>query len=375
MSDFPHPLVSSDSHMIEPPTLWVERIDKPYRDRAPRTVRNYLGQEGEYFVVEGVKPWPVVRLFAPGIRGEDMPEYHKKTFDAAPASVWDPAARLKEQDVDGIKSEVMFTGFGLFLYGLKDASLRAASFRAYNDYVAEYCNHDPNRLVGVALITLDDIPAAVAELNRCARKGLRGAMIWSRAPEDRPYQDPYYDPFWAAASELGTILTMHIATGAQGFGIDPAAWLVSFTTLHIEIQRSLTELILYGVFERFPKLRVVSAENDCGWVPHLMHRMDHVYEEFRYVAQEMRGVSLSMPPSEYFKRNVRVTFQHEKEEVKFARQFFGSDALMWGSDYPHADGTWPNSRKILAGAFSDLPSGDAAKLVGGNVAALYSINL
>ena len=106
-----------------------------------------------------------------------------------------------------------------------------------------------------------------------------------------------------------------------------------------------------------------------------MHRMDHVYEEFRYVAQEMRGVSLSMPPSEYFKRNVRVTFQHEKEEVKFARQFFGSDALMWGSDYPHADGTWPNSRKILAGAFSDLPSGDAAKLVGGNVAALYSINL
>ena len=106
MVGFKHPLMSSDSHIVEPPTLWSDRIDRKYRDRAPRTVRDLDGKEGEYFVVEGVEPWPVVRLFAPGIKGEDMPEYHKKTFEAAPPSTWDPAARLKEQDADGVKSEI-----------------------------------------------------------------------------------------------------------------------------------------------------------------------------------------------------------------------------------------------------------------------------
>ena len=298
MADFSHLLVSSDSHMIEPPTLWTDRIEKKYRDRAPHTIMGYEGLEGEFFVVEGAQPWPVARLFAPGIKGEDMPEYQKNTFEAAPDSVWDPAARLKEQDVDGIGAEVMFTSFGLFLYGLQDSELRRACCQVYNDYVAEYCSHDPNRLIGVAMIVLDDMPAAVAEINRCAKMGLRGAMIWSRAPDDKSYMDRHYDPFWAAAGDLGIVLTMHIHTASQGFGVKRGAWLAPFTTLHVEIQHSLTELVFSGVFERFPKLRVVSAENDCGWMPHLMHRMDHNYKEFRHVAQEMKEVSLSMPPSE-----------------------------------------------------------------------------
>ena len=270
----------------------------------------------------------------------------------------------------------MFTSLGLFLYGLQDSELRRACFQVYNDYVAEYCSHDPNRLIGVAMIVLDDMPAAVAEINRCAKMGLRGAMIWSRAPDDESYMDRHYDPFWAAAEDLGMVLTMHIHTASQGFGLELSAWLVQNVTLHVEVQRSLTELVLSGVFERFPKLRVVSAENDCSWMPHLMHRMDHNYEEFRHVAEEMKGVSLSMPPSEYIKRNVGVTFQHEKEEVKYVRAFMGSDAyLMWGSDYPHADGTWPDSRKIVSEAFGDLPAEDAARLVGGNTARLYNIEL
>jgi len=376
MVSFAHPLVSSDSHIVEPPTLWSERIDRKYRDRAPHTVMGHNGKEGEYFVVEGGEPWPVVRLFAPGIKGEDMPEYHKQTFKAAPPSTWDPAARLKEQEVDGVKAEILFTSFGLFLYGLKDAELRRACFQVYNTYIADYCSYDRNRLVGVAMIVLDDIPAAVAELERCAKLGLRGGMIWSRAPDDKPYVDPHYNPFWAAAERLGMVLTMHIHTASQGFGIRPGHWLAEFTTLHVEIQHSLTELVLSGVFERFPKLKVVSAENDCGWMPHLMHRLDHNYDAFRHVAQEMTGTALSMPPSAYIKRNVGVTFQHETEEVKFVRKFMGEGAyLMWGSDYPHTDGTWPKSRQILGEAFKDLPPADVAAIVGGNAARLYDLKL
>ena len=167
-------IISADSHMIEPPKLWVERLDKKYRDRAPHMVRDYEGKEGEWFV-GGYIAIPATDMFATGIAGAGIPEFFKKSFDAAPASVWDPAERLKEQDVDGIKGEVLFTSFGLYLYALDDAEFRRACFRVYNDYVAEYSSHDRNRLVGVGMVDIEDIPAAVAELKHCADKGLRGS--------------------------------------------------------------------------------------------------------------------------------------------------------------------------------------------------------
>ena len=115
---------------------------------------------------------------------------NKKGFAAAPASVWDPAERLKEQDRDGVAAEVLYTTFGMMLYGLDDAGLRGACFRAYNDFVAEYCSYNTDRLVGVGLVTLEDIDAGVAELKRCADKGLRGAMIWASPPDEQTLWPP-----------------------------------------------------------------------------------------------------------------------------------------------------------------------------------------
>jgi predicted TIM-barrel fold metal-dependent hydrolase len=259
----------------------------------------------------------------------------------------------------------------MILYGLNDAGLRAACFKSYNDFVAEYCTYNPDRLVGMGLITLEDISAGVAELKRCADKGLRGAMIWASPPDDSPYGHADYDPFWAAAQDLQMPLSLHILTGRGGTGFDLNRVLTSYMSLPAEIQRTLATMIFGGVFERFPKLQIVSAENDVSWIPHFMYRLDHAYDRFRH----FEGVNLSMLPSEYLKRNVVATFQFEKATADFTRQLFGAESIMWSSDYPHTDSTWPKSQEFITDAFKGMPEGDIQKIVSDNAARIYRIQV
>src|SRR2546425_1172581 len=180
-------LISADSHFVEPPTMWAERMDKKFRDRAPRTVTGLSGREGEWFVCENITPMPVAGFFGAGVPSQDLPEHNKKGFDQAPKSVWDPAYRIVDQDRDGVQAEVIYTSMGMPLFGLDDADLRLACFRAFNEWAAEYCRYDLKRLIPLGLITLEDIPSAVAELQRIAKQGMRGAMIWAELPDERLY--------------------------------------------------------------------------------------------------------------------------------------------------------------------------------------------
>ena len=157
-------IISADSHFVEPPSIWAERIDKKFKDRAPHTVRGLNGKEGEFFVCGQINPLPVAAFFGAGVKSADLPEHNKKGFDAAPASVWDPAARIKDQDLDGVRAEVIYTSMGMPLYGLDDVELRVACFRAFNDWATEYCSYDLKRLMPLGLITLEDIGAGIAEL-------------------------------------------------------------------------------------------------------------------------------------------------------------------------------------------------------------------
>ncbi|NOT53088.1 MAG: amidohydrolase family protein, partial [Deltaproteobacteria bacterium] len=234
-------IISADSHFVEPPTMWAERVDKQFRDRAPHTVRNVQGREGEFFVCENISPVPVTGFFAAGVPSADLPTYIKKGFEAAPASVWDPAARIKDQDLDGVQAEVIYTSMGMPLYGLDDTALRVACFRAYNDWAVEYCSYNPKRLLPLGLVTLEDIPTGVQELQRIANKGMRGAMIWAEPPGDRPYSHPDYDPFWAAAQDLNMPLSLHILTGRKGTGVDffKDNLALQVSTLHHEVERTL----------------------------------------------------------------------------------------------------------------------------------------
>jgi predicted TIM-barrel fold metal-dependent hydrolase len=381
-------VISADSHAMEPADLWTSRLDAKLRDKAPRVVET---SKGHLFSAPGVRPFPVAGGFGIGKSGDDLKQHLKKGYEAARPSGWDPVERLKDQDVDGVSAEVIYTTLGMSLFGLDDTELQQACFRAYNDWVNEYASHDRKRLYPIALISLEDPAAGARELERCAKLGLRGAMIWGSPPREKPYFSPDYDPFWAAAQELGMPLSLHVVTGkrentakARSDGqpqrsmLDPgddsrgpAPFLLNAMGAVHSVQKSLQQMIFGGVLDRFPALKVVSAENDSGWVAHFMYRLDHVYEKFGVMWDK---VGLKLKPSEYVRRNVWVTFQDDMIGPMTWR-YFGADNYMWASDFPHADSTWPNSLKVIAKDFEGIPDDVTRKMTCDNAAKLYRMDL
>jgi len=365
-----HRIISADSHFVEPPSMWAERVDKKFRDRAPHTVRGLNGRDGEFFVCENISPVPVAGFFGAGVPSEALAEHMKKSMEAAPASVWDPAARIKDQDRDGVQAEVIYTSMGMPLYGLDDVALRVACFRAYNDWAVEYCSHDPKRLLPLGLITLEDIGAGVQELQRIAKKGMRGAMIWAEPPAELPYNHTDYDPFWTAAQDLNMPLSLHILTGRKGMGVDffKGNLALQVSTLHHEVERSIAVFVLGGVLERFPKLTIVSAENDVAWMPYFMWRMDFAQDR----VGSMSSKKLSLKPSEYVKRQIYASFINEPIFLDGLHRY-AADNAMWSSDYPHTAAIWPKSQEFIKETFSGLSEADRRKIVHDTAARVYKI--
>jgi predicted TIM-barrel fold metal-dependent hydrolase len=369
-------LISADSHFVEPPKMWAERLDQKFRDRAPRAVK-LEGKPGEYLVCDDMAPTPVAAFFSAGVPPQEMAEFMKRGFDEAPKAVHDPAERLKDQDRDNVSAEVIYTSMGMPLFGLEDAELRAACFRAFNDWATDYCQYDLKRLVPLGLITLEDIPAAVAELERIKRRGMAGAMIWGEAPTDHPYSHPDYDPFWAAAQDLEMSLSLHILTGAKGTAghaskvLNPNMKGVEFMTGVISmihpIERSLTALIIGGVLERYPRLKIVSAENDVAWIPFFLYRID------KYAARGISTVKLPMKPSDYVKRQVYATFINDPVFMNLL-EFYPADNIMWSSDYPHGQATFPRSQDYVSEHLSKVAEPDRRKIVRDTAAKLYNLN-
>jgi hypothetical protein len=172
-------LVSADSHVNEPAELWVERIDRKFRDRAPRIVDNIPGRPpGSYLVLEDIPPVHVSQGLGAGKTAEELPKFFQtSTYRDARRGGWDPAERLKDMELDGVEGEVPYTTLGFRQFWLKDAELQCACFRVYNGWLAEYCAYAPRQLTGLALISLYDIDEAVKELRLCRKQGLKGAMI------------------------------------------------------------------------------------------------------------------------------------------------------------------------------------------------------
>ena len=371
-------VISADSHVMEPADLWTERMDARFRDQAPRVVKNE--EKGGYlFQALGVRPFPVAGGFGIGKSGKELKEHLKKGYEAARPSGWDPAERLKDQDIDGVSAEVIYTTLGMPLFGLEDHALQRECFRVYNDWVAEFGAYNRHRLFPIGLIPLDDIDEGVRELTRCAKLGLRGAMIWGAPPIERPYHLEIYDPFWAAAQELSMPLSLHVITGAnQGKSERGPIKLSgsfkflmgSMSPVH-EVQRTLSSLIFGGVFDRFPRLKIVSAENDSGWVAHFMYRLDHFFEKFGQMSDKP---TLAMVPSEYVRRNIWVTFQDDLIGP-MTYSYFGEDNYMWASDFPHTDSTWPNSLKVIEKDFQGVPDPVKRKIVFDNAMKLYGMEL
>jgi predicted TIM-barrel fold metal-dependent hydrolase len=319
----------------------------------------------------------------PAVAARNSKSISKKVASRRPGpSGWDPVERIKDQDVDGVAAEVLYTTFAMPLFRLPDADLQRACFKVYNDWVAEFRTHNPRRFHPIGLISLEDLDAGVKELERCVKLGLKGAQIWGGAPADRPFWTEEYDPLWTVAQDARIPISLQLGTG-KGTGVSDQAKISrtgkrppfmtrNYVNAIQEVQRSFTDtdIILGGVLERFPKLILVSAENDSGWFPHYIYRLDHAYDKFNDMSDE----PLPLKPSVYIRRQVMVTFQDDPIGP-MTSHFFGEDNYMWASDFPHSDSTWPNSRKVIEREFSGVPDQTRDKIVYRNAAKLYGITL
>jgi predicted TIM-barrel fold metal-dependent hydrolase len=378
-------LISADSHVVEPADLWVERLDRVFHDRAPRVVPNEK-RPGVSLIALGILPFPIASLWAIGKSGTELARHMAEGHKEVRRSGFDPVERMKDQEIDGVEAEVIYPSLAMPLFGLTDAPLQEACFWIYNDWLAEYCSYNPKRLIGIGLIPLFDIAGGIRELERCRKLGLRGAMIWGAAPRERPYGSPDYDPFWQAASDLSMPLSLHVLTAGELKGptnkltgdilrSGPAAATTrqvgGYIFMTVDVQFTLVSLVLNRVLERFPRLKIVSAENDTGWLPHFMYRMDHAYKKYWSVAG-MR--QFEMKPSDFLRRQVLATFQDDPIGPA-TYEYFGADNYMWASDFPHSDSTWPNSKEVVRTGFARVPDEITRKMVFGNAAGLYGISL
>lgn len=371
-------IISSDSHVIELPDLWTSRIDSRFKDQAP-----YMRREGEndqWYVEGDVKVGAMGVISQAGTRFESPEEitFEGKFDDVRPGG-YDPDEAIKDMEVDGVQAQVLYPSQGLFLYRVENSALLSAICRAYNDWLAEFCAPYPDRLKGIAMLNLDDVQDGIKEMERASKIGLAGAMISVYPLPDRQYDGSEYEPFWAAAQEMDFTVALHTATMRLAQGLPrPAttstqsrAQTATFSvTIDYWVRSSLADIIFSGVLERYPSLKVVVAEFELGWIPHFLRMMDFIYKE-RYQQATYRFKN-GMTPSDLFHRNVYVSFQEDILGIEM-RHHIGVDNLMWGSDYPHVESTWPRSQQVLEEILKGVPEDEKAKISGANAASLYHI--
>ncbi|HXK29956.1 MAG TPA: amidohydrolase family protein [Candidatus Binatia bacterium] len=364
-------VISSDSHVIEVPNLWEKGLPPSLRDRAPKA---YFDEKRDAWMFGSpeVQAQAVGGLFMAGQRPDQLESFRRAGFSVARPGGWDPIERIKDMKTDGVSAEVLYPSLGLGLYCVEDAALQEALFQAYNDWVIDYCAKVPDRLYAIALLSMFDVDHAIAELERCKKRGIVGTMIWQVPHPKLPFSDSHYERFWAASQDLELPVHLHILTGFGGSMKRQTSHGVSRFRIGVnqtrEIEDALFEIIFTGVLERYPKLKVVSVENEIGWIPFWLGQCDKAFKRHRHSEKLL----IDKLPSEYFYRQVYATFFNDHVGGKLF-SWWGTDNCMWSNDYPHQNSTWPNSREVINRDMGHLPAADRDKLLNANVRKLYSL--
>jgi len=371
-------LISADSHIVEPPDLYASRIDRTFRDRAPRMERlkTPSGREFDAWFIDGQQAGTLGAVIQAGQRFEDPSQIDfLGTWEGVRLGAYDPHAMVKENEMDGVWGACLQPSQGLFWYRIPDGALLSAICRVYNDWIAEFCAPFPDRLKGIAMLNVDDVEEAADELERCAKLGLVGAFIPVSPLAERPYRHPIYDRLWWTAQDVGLPLLLHIGTPRGGIpGCEFTMNLGELTgagrsTTDYWVRYSLGAMIFAGVFDRYPRLKVGSVEHETAWVPHFLRQMDFTYRERPALARAWKS-RRAMLPSEYWQRNMFVEFMEDDCGIRL-RDVIGVDNMLWGNDFPHAESTWPKSQEFLDRIFAGTPDEDRRKITADNAARLF----
>jgi len=364
-------LISADDHIdlrYLPRDLWQTRVPAAARDRVPRVEDT---DQGPMWLC-GDNVWG-----AWGRGGHSALKWAlDRTGESEAARPTTPHLRLADLDRDGVDATVMYGPVAPLL--VPDPAVRQLCYAAYNDWLVEFCAAAPERLIGAGILPADDPTLATEELLRVARLGLRHVVLLAAAA-DPPLYHPSWEPFWAAAAESGVPIGMHLVVSAPQAhpGVSPlAASMTNGVQVPLQLLDPLVGLIFSGVLERHPDLRLVLAESGIAWLPYVLQRMDNEYRKYvevRDVWAQRGWKLLEGRPSEYFHRQVWATFQDDA--VGLAQlSVIGEDRVMWASDYPHPDSTWPNSRQIIAAQMEGLSEATRRAVTRDNARALYRLS-
>ena len=371
----PFKLVSADSHVAEPPDLWTTRLDRRFRDRAPHLVST---DSGDAFVIGEVHRGSGIGLLATKRKYADPDArfgFEGRWADV-PEGAYDPAVRSAELDREGMEAELLYTTHGLGLFGVKDHEFRDACMRAFNDWLAEHCSGAPKRLFGVAMITTEDIDHSVAELERCVEAGLRGAMVSIGQESGESYGDPRFEKFWSAAESLGVPISLHVAATETSWK-NTGSQFVDFACVFTPTMYAITSMIYSGLFDRHRRLKVLSVENDASWPLAVLERMDDRWVHDKLWAPatgHAANITSERTPSQIFHEHVACTFIRDRTAI-VNREIIGRENLMWGADFPHFDGAWPDCAARLERQFDGVPMQDQIAIGRNNVINFYDLPL
>ena len=364
-------IISSDDHVNPPPTIYAEQLPSEFAEQAPQVERRgdtdvllFEGQEQRFFSLSSCA----------GTDAEDI-ETLARTKEEGRKGGWDPKARLEDMDFDGVDAQVLFgsgDGGGIELR-TEHRPLRFAMMQVYNDWLAEFCRACPERLVGVAEIPVWDVALALAEARRAAELGLRGVLVPAipafadSPPGDKAYGDPSYEPLWAALAEMKLPVHFHLGTKPLTRGLN-ADLMATISVNKAMMGEPIASFIFSGALQRHPDLKIVSVESGIGWMAFLVPWMDATFLKHRHHTSS----PLSEKPSFYFHRQVFGTFIDDEVGVR-NRDVIGVDNIMWSSDYPHVNSSWPRSQQAIERHFAGVPEGEKRKMLCDNVAGLYEL--
>jgi predicted TIM-barrel fold metal-dependent hydrolase len=368
MHDFD--LISVDDHIIEPPGVWTDRIPQKYQDDCPQVVTDDKGTERWRYEGEDV-----ATMGLNAVAGKPNKDFalDPTSYDEMIQGCYDPLVRARDLLEDGVRGSVCFPTFPRFagqrFLTAKNKDLSDLCVRAYNDWMFdEWCSAAPGLYIPMIIGQLWDPELMAAEVRRNAARGARAVSFpESTAPFGQPsFHTTHWDPVWAAAVEAEVVICIHIGTSGRSLmPSDDASYSVAIALGPVNAQITFMDLLLSGIFQRFPDLKVVLSEGGIGWVPFALERVDRTWDKHRHWA----GLD-DTPPSERFKRNMWVCFIEEQAGIE-AREHIGVDKIMWECDYPHADTPWPHSQSAVSKQLSGVPKNEIDAMTHGNAEKLF----
>jgi predicted TIM-barrel fold metal-dependent hydrolase len=361
-----HSIISCDDHMdisVLPPDLWSARLPARLREAGPHARET---PKGRFWMIGDTPVWRSggvdPRLPNAIVRAGIEDDGYRPS---------NPLLRLADMDRDGVEASVIYGPItGLTPAAMRDAELRHACYRAYNDWAAEFNATDPRRLCVLAMLPADDPAAAAAEVARVAALGHRGVQL-GHFEASTPIHDRVWEPLWAACAEAGLPLSFHLIGGTYMLGLKLGSWeMAAFAAIApMQLDEVLAAAVMGGILERHPRLIVVLGESGIGWVPYVLERLETEMDKY---ADRMRDHRPSLRPTELFRRQVYVTFEEDRIGVGLIPHI-GADNVMWASDYPHPDSTFPHSRRAIEETFRDLDPAVTAKIVAETCGRLYRL--